>query len=450
MKRSSIKPVIRVIAFIILCGNIDLTAQAILTLEEAIGTALQNNYDIRLARNDSAVAALDYEYRNAVFLPRINASAGTGWTNNNQKQEFSNGQVREGAVATNNLSASVNLDWTLFDGLRMFATRRKAEEFIRLGELQIKNQIANTVAEVITTYYNIVRQKQQLRAVEDQMSISQTRVDLSQRKLDIGVGAKPDVLQSKVDLNAQRAARLQELALINQLKEVLNHLMFPAPSGTITPATTDYEVSDSIPINFMISLDEIRSGLDQMNPLLQMAEKNIDIAELSLEEIKADRWPVVEFNSAYNFNRVNNNVTLNPALPFYNRNSGFVYGFSAFIPILNHRNTHRLIRQAELNIGFQRLLFDNQRAILHLNVINAYKDYQLQIESLALEETNIELAIENVNIILETYRLGASTYLQLREAQRSLEEAYNRLIAARYNTKVAETELLRIKGDLVN
>ena len=428
---------------------IHLHAQPVMSVEDAIALALQHNYDIRLAKNDSAIAALDYEYRNAVFLPRLNATAANIWNHNNQRQEYASGQVRQGNVATDNLSASIGLDWTLFDGLRMFATRKKAEEYIRLGELEIKNQISNTIADVINTYYGIVREKQQLRAIEEQMSISQSRVDLSQRKLDIGVGAKPDVLQSMVDLNAQKAARLRQITLIRQLKDLLNHLLYPVDPGQPSPVTTEYDVTDSIPINFSISVDEIRDQMYQQNPLLAIAQKNIDIAQLTLKEIKAERFPVVEFNSAYNFSRTNNNVTLNPVLPFYNRNSGFYYGFTATIPILNYRNTHHLIRQAELNIGFQRLLYENQRALLQLNVLDAFNDYRLQLESLELEESNIELAIENVTIILETYRLGASTYLQLREAQKSLEDAYNRLIAARYNTKLAETELLRLKGALV-
>lgn len=445
------------IMIVIAWGNLLLKAQTfdsldqlpVLTLEEAISTALQNNYDIRLARNDSAIAALDYEYRNAVFLPRINATAANIWNANNQKQEFSSGQVREGNVATDNLSASIGLNWTLFDGLKMFATRKKAEEYIKLGELEIKNQVINTVADIVNTYYNIVRQKQQLRAIEEQMSISQSRVDLSQRKLDIGVGAKPDVLQSKVDLNAQKAARLQQLTLIRQLKDLLNHLLFPSIPDQPVQSLPDYDVVDSIPINFFITLDDIRRDLDANNPLLEIAERNIEIANLTLKEYKAERYPVVDFTSSYNFSRTNNNITLNPALPFYNRNRGLNYGFTASIPILNYRNTSRLIRQAELNIGYQRLLYDNQRALLHLSVLDAYNEYLLQIESLRLEESNIELAIENVFIIMETYRLGGSTYLQLREAQKSLEDAYNRLIAARYNTKVAETELMRLKGEIV-
>lgn len=427
-------------AFIVSSNS--LPAQRLLTLEEAIATALQYNYDIILSKNDSAVAALDYSYRNAIFLPRLNGNVGATWNQNNQKQEFATGTKREGDVKTNNLVSSLSLSWTLFDGGKMFVTRDKAEELVRLGELGIKDQVINTVAAVVNTYYDIVRQKQQLRAVEEQMSISQTRVDLSQRKLDIGVGAKPDVLQSKVDLNAQKAAQLRQLTLIKQLKETLNQTMNVAPNSP-------YDVSDSIPINPNISLVEVQNNIENTNTTLQFLKKNIDIANLTVRERKAERFPTVSFNSAYNLNRTNNDIALNPALPLFNRNRGYNYGFTATIPILNNRNTQRLIRQAELNVQYQQLIFNNQRSLINLGVLNAFEDYQLQKQALDLEESNILLAKENVSIILETYRLGQATYLQLREAQKSLEDAYNRLIAARYNTKLAETELLRLKGDLV-
>lgn len=427
-------------AFILL--SFSLPAQKLLTLEEAIATALQYNYDIILSKNDSAVAALDYSYRNAIFLPRINGNVGATWNRNNQKQDFANGTKREGDVKTNNLAGSLTLSWTLFDGGKMFVTRDKAEDLVRLGELGIKDQVINTVATVINTYYDIVRQKQQLKAIEEQMSISQTRVDLSQRKLDIGVGAKPDVLQSKVDLNAQKAAKLRQLTLIQQLKETLNQTM------NVT-TNSGYEVSDSIPLNPNLVLGDIQNNIENTNTTLQYLKKNIDIANFTVRERKAERFPIVAFNSSYNLNRTNNDIALNPALPLFNRNRGYNYGLTATIPILNNKNTQRLIRQAELNVQYQKLIFDNQRSLVNLGVYNAFQDYQLQQESLELEEANILLAKENVTIILETYRLGQATYLQLREAQKSLEDAYNRLIAARYNTKLAETELLRLKGDLV-
>ena len=416
--------------------------QKLLTLEDAIGIALKNNYDLQLSRNDSAIAALDYSYRNWLFAPRLNGTVTNVWNNNHQNQEFSNGTKREGDVKTNNLAGSITLNWLLFDGGKMFVTRNQTEELIRLGELGIKEQLVNTVATVINSYYIIVRQKQQLKAIEEQMSISQTRVDLTTRRLEIGVGAKPDVLQSKVDLNAQVAARYRQLTLIDELKERLNQTMNAAIG-------INYEVVDSIPFNNNLTLGQIQENFEQTNPTLQIQKKNIDLAGLTVRSRKADQFPLISFNSAYNYNRTNNDVTLNTALPLYNRNRGYNYGFSATVPILNYRNTNRLIKQAKLDLTYQQLVYESQKSTLNLNVINFFREYELQKRMLDLEETNILLAKENVNIQLELFRLGGSTIIQLRDAQLSLSDAYDRLIAARYNTKLAETELMRLKGELI-
>lgn len=431
------------ILLVFLFSSVVAAAQNPLTLEEAIATALKNNYDIQLSKNDSMVAALDFSFRNAVFYPRLNGTLGTTWNNNDQKQTLADGTKREqNNIKSHNLNAALNLNWTLFDGLKMFATRDKAAEFIKLGELGIKNQVINTVATVINTYYNIVRQKQQLKAIEEQMSISQTRVNLAERRLDIGVGTKPDVLQSKVDLNAQKAAQLEQQTLISQLREQLNQVMNVKEQA-------NYEVADSIPLNTQLALGDIQNGIEASNPTLLISKKNLDIAGITLKERKAEKLPTVAFNSVYNFTRTNNQTVINPFSPLFNQSKGLNYGVTASIPILNNLTNKRQIQQAKLDIQYQQIIFNNQQSQLNLAVINAFKEYEQQKKALALEEENILLAKENVYIALEVYRLGASTIIQLREAQKSLEDAYNRLIAARYNTKLSETELLRLKGDLV-
>lgn len=438
--------------FILICSlflAVNAAGQKKLSLDEAIATALNFNYDIQLAKTDSAVAALDYSYRNAIFLPRLNSTLGYTHNNNKQNQEFTSGTKREGKVKTNNISAAINLNWTLFDGMKMFVTRDKSEQLIKLGELGIKEQIINTVATVINTYYNIVRQKQQLKAIEEQMALSGERAKLAQYKLDIGVGAKPDVLQSKVDHNAQKALQLEQLTSISQLKQQLNQAMNLPAGIKDSPDAYSYDVEDSIPVNAALSLGEIQNSIELTNPSLLVTKKSIDIAGFTLKERKAERFPTVSFNSAYNFSRTNNNVALNPALPIFNQNRGLNYGLSASIPILNSFNTKRLIKQAELNIRTQRLVYENQKSQLNLSVVNAFLEYEQQKKALALEEENIVLARENVNIVFQVYKLNSTTLIQLKEAEKSLQDAYTRLITARYNTKLAETELLRLKGELV-
>lgn len=428
---------------ILLLSALTGTAQKVLSLEEAIASALKNNYDILLSKNDSAVAALDYSYRNSAFYPRLNATAGTSWNTNNQRQTLADGTKREqNNIKSNNLNAALNLNWTLFDGLKMFATRDKTEQLIKLGELGIREQLINTVAAVITTYYNIVRQKQLLKAIEEQMTLSNERVKLAQYKLDIGVGAKPDVLQSKVDNNAQKALQLEQIAAIAQLKEQLNQVM------NVKDAPP-YDVSDSIPLNTQLSLGDIQAGIENSNPTLQITRKNIDIAGFTLRERKAERWPTLAFNSVYNFTRTNNTTVINPFSPLFNQSRGLNYGLTAAIPIFNNHNVKRQIQQAELAIHFQQLVLDNQKSQLNLSVINAFLEYEQQKKALALEEENILLARENVDIVFQVYKLNSNTLIQLKEAEKSLQDAYTRLITARYNTKVAETELLRLKGDLV-
>jgi outer membrane protein len=423
-------------------------AQQQLTLQDAIVAALKNNYDILLSRNDSTSYALDRYYTFGAFLPQVNGTAGALWNTNNQEIKFvsrttgKDSLVTRNGVRTTNMNYSVNLSWTLFDGMRMFATRSKLMELQQLGTLSVKAQIVNSIAAVINNYFNIVRQKQQLKAVEEQMSINEERVKLADKKLSVGLGSKPELLQAKVDYNAQKAAQLQQQTLIAQLRDQLNQLI-GFRHGSV------YEVTDSIPINMTLQYGALAQQLEQTNPLLLVAKKNIDIANLTVKEQRAGLWPTVAFNSAYNFTSTNNSVVVNQNQPFFNQNKGLNYGFGLNVPILNGFNTRRLIKQAQLDVQYQQINYDKQRSLIDVGLSNAFKDYELQKQLLALEEDNIMLAKENVTIALERFKQGVSTYLELREAQFSLQDAQNRLIAARYNTKLAETELLRLKGELL-
>lgn len=233
------------------------TGQQRLSIEEAVAAALKNNYDIRLLKNDSAVYALNNSFATAAFFPRVNATNTILFNNNNQKQKLADGSERGGnGIRSNNESASLNLNWTIFDGLKMFATRDKLAEFVKLGELTIKNQLVTTVSDAIKTYFNIVRQKQQLKAIEEQMQINEERVKQAEKKFSVGLGAKPELLQAKLDLNAQKAARLSQLNLVEQLKEQLNQLTVFAPGTT-------YEVADSIPIDMNLSLGELYASAEK-------------------------------------------------------------------------------------------------------------------------------------------------------------------------------------------
>ncbi|UYQ93161.1 TolC family protein [Chitinophaga horti] len=168
-----------------------------------------------------------------------------------------------------------------------------------------------------------------------------------------------------------------------------------------------------------------------------------------MKERKGELFPVIAFNSTYNFNRTRANAAINQFSTIFNQNGGLNYGFSATVPIFNQFNKQREIRNARLDIAYQQISLENRRSVVNLALSNAFKDYEYFKQALALEEENLDLAKENVMVALERFKQGVSTTLELKEAQQSLEDSYNRLIQARYNTKLSETELLRLRGDLL-
>lgn len=413
------------------------------TLEQVIALALQKNYDVKLMQNISATATINDNYSVAALLPQINAVGSTVWNNNSQKFEFED-ETRNvsGDAKSNNISASAQLVWVLFDGTKMFTTRERLEEIAEQGELLVKGQMVNTIAVVINNYYAIVRQKQQLLAIQEQMSINEERVKLADRKLQVGTGGKPELLQAKVDLNAQRTLLIQQETLITQLKDQLNGLV-----GLQLPPA--YDVSDTIVINLDIRQEEISQDIADKNFALQALQKDLSIARLSLNERRAERSPIINFNAAYNYSRTNNTQLINPFSALQNQNDGFNYGFSFALPILNGFNITRNIQLAKINVNRQQLLYDQQVQLVDVGVRNAYVNYDNAKKVLLIEEENILLAKENVMIALEGFKRGITTFIELRTAQQSLAEGYNRLIAARYNAKLAETELLRLNGGLL-
>jgi outer membrane protein len=440
----------RPLSIILIClfTSILANAQQQLTLQDAIATALKNNYDILLSRNDSTSFALDRYYSFAAFLPTVNGTANVLWNTNNQQLKFasrSTGKdslVTRNGVRTTNMNYSVNLSWTLFDGMRMFATRERLYELEKLGGLAIKAQVVNSVAAVINNYYNIVRQKLQLKAVEEQMSLTEERMKLADKKLSVGLGSKPELLQAKVDYNAQKAAQINQLTLIAQLRDQLSQLI-GFKTGSV------YEVADTIPTNMGLQYGELATKYEETNPDLLVAKKNIDIANISIKEARAGFWPTLTFNSAYNFTSTNNSVVVNQNQPFFNQNKGLNYGFGLNVPILNGFNTRRLIKQAKLDVQYQQINYEKQRTLVDVGLTNSFKNYEAQKQLLTLENDNIVLAEENVNIARERWKQGVATFIEYREAQFSLQDARNRLYAAQYNLKLAETELLRLKGDLL-
>lgn len=422
-------------------------AQEEISLEQVISLALEKNYDVQLVRKNAEAAETDNNYAWGAFLPQVNATGSVLRTKNDQEIRVRNRNTDEidtikGPTVSKNISAAAQVQWTLFDGTRMFSTRERISVLAQQGQVALKDQMTNTIADIITNYYDIVRQKQQLKAIQEQMSVSEERVKLAERKLQVGTGIKPELLQARVDFNAQRTQALQQESIIAQLKQQLNALV-----GLQLPSV--YEVADTIVIDLKLDPEILAPNIENSNFALQAGRQNVRIANLSLRERRAEYLPFLAFSGAYAYSKTDNTKLINPFGTFFSRSNGYNYGFTVTMPILNGFNTRRLNQQARIEVDRQTLLYSQLKTNVEVGLKNAYVSYDNAKKILLIEEETIGLAKENVSIALESFKRGVTTFIELRTAQQSLADAYNRLITARYNAKVAETELLRISGVLL-
>ena len=376
---------------------------------------------------------------NAGFLPQLNLNAAATFATNDTKQEYSNGPpVNKEGVESNNINSAVGLSWTLFDGFKMFATRNKLKELEAMGELNLKMQVETSIAQLINAYYAIVMQKQLLKAMSEEIGISEERLKITEKKAEIGSASKVDLLQAKVDKNEQQSILLKQKTILNQNKAELNQLLS-------RPAETGFDVADTIAINYNPVFNDLKSNVDKQNTSLLMAQRSVNVANYSLQEIGSQRYPKLAFLSNYVFSRAENQA----GFTLLNQNLGWNYGLTLTMPLFNGFNLNNQYKNAKLSLLNSNFEYKNTQLQVDVDLVKTYRQFKDNLETLALEEENIKLAKENVAIALELFRLGTTNFLTLKEAQKSYEDAMNRLVTARYNAKISETELMRLNSVLV-
>ncbi|HBX51430.1 MAG: hypothetical protein A2275_16755 [Bacteroidetes bacterium RIFOXYA12_FULL_35_11] len=414
-------------------------SQEVLTLDQAVGFALQKNFDILISRNDSLIASMNNSTGNAGMLPKVSLNLGDNYSLNNVNQELNSGsEINKTNAGSNALNASVVLNWTLFDGMKMFANREKLKSLEEQGQLNLKNKIQKTIGAVIVAYYNVVYQKQQIKVQEQINKISEERVKLGSLRFENGSSSKAEMLQAKVDLNAGKAALLQLNTMLLQKKTGINQLIGQN-------AEADFDVSDEIPINLGLNLNDLLSKSASGNFSVLISENYLKISQTSRKEVNAQRLPTVSFSAAYNYQYTKNDA----GLILLNNTLGPSVGISVTIPLFNGFNATRQVKTATIDILSRQTELEKIKLQVSNEVFNAFKSYSLHLEALKLEEENITLAQENLDLSLARIKLSQATSLEVITAQNSLVAAYNRLLAAKLNAKIAETELLILSGELM-
>ncbi|MBA4133847.1 MAG: transporter [Flavobacterium sp.] len=413
-------------------------AQELLKLEDAVTIALENNYDIKLAKNELKIDELNNSVGNAGMLPTINALVTDNNSITNTKQTQADGSERTLDGARNmNLTYGVGLDWTVFDGLRMFARKEQLNILQKQGEAELKLAILTKISEVYLNYFDLVQQQQQLAAIDTAIVISQERVTTAQNRFSIGKASKLEVLNAQVDLNTDKSLQLKQLETLKNAKIRLNEIL-------ARDVQTDFAVTKEISVDEQLKYDELKSAAESQNPQLQAQMLTKNSAEQQLKQVKAGRYPTIRITSGYNFTRSE------ASLGFITQSSnrGFAYGFNASMPIFNGNLQNRNERIAKVQLENANVTLEQQKRSLESQLNAAFASYTTNLELTKVEAQNLKIAEQNLDITMAKFKIGTITPIEFRTAQQNFLDAKVRYSNALYLTKIHEITLKELAGNL--
>ncbi len=424
----------------LLTAGVGFSQDSVLSATDAIQYAIEHNYGIIVSRNSVEIGAIQNNWANAGGIPVIGATANKVLGSNNLKQTLNNGTTtNKRGTRISNFNAGLAVNWVVFDGFKMFATKRKLEELQRNGEYQFRKSLNETVYTVLASYYNVVSLGQQVRSTLEQISLYKDRFTLSQRRLEIGTGAKYEVLESQVDLNGQRSILLNFQNSLEQEKRTLTNLMGMRPD-------TSFAVEDSIIINPLPTLENAKEEIDQNNPDLMLAASDLTVLFETKKELRAQMFPTVTLNSFYNFARNSNSAGFN----LFNQTYGPSGSVGITVPLFTGGLARQQLAVADIQIRNQEATQTGIRNEVATALDKAYINYYNSLKIVELEKDNLKLAQENIYIATERFRQLTITAVELRQVQISYNDAKTRLYNALYQAKLAEAQVALLTGQIAN
>ena len=426
------------IVIISLLSNGVLAQDSIFTSKDAVNLALQQNLEIQIAQSDLEIASINNNWGNAGKWPLITANVNNTEALSNINQKLSNGSsIVRNNVSNNNFSTNLAISWRVFNGLRVRSTKERFESIEKMGSISLQQQIDQVIFDVLNIYNNIIRLKKQINATTAIIDLSKERLKIAETRFNVGSGAKTDMLQARIDLNAQEVNLQNIYKQLENTKATINTLLKRKPGAPFYAKDEQFVIPN---IDYVTVLEK----LEKQNYQLLLAEQEKINILIDKKIINSQRMPTATVSSVTNLTK----TKAGAGFFLTNQTFGPNLGLGIGIPIFNGNITKTQLKVNQVLQKQQDLQLDLIRSTLQRDLLISFQEYQNAVSVSKIEESNVKFAEENNMISTERFKKLQSNSIELRQAQLSLIEAQDRFINAQYRAQIAAYTLQYITGEI--
>jgi outer membrane protein TolC len=430
-----------ILILILVTLTLQVNAQEILTKKEALEIALENNYGVKMATNNLEVAKNNSSIYNTKYLPTVTTNAGANYSNNNLEIESQSGDIAKvNSAETKSYNASINVNYTIFDGLGRKYNYKQLKETYNLSELQARETIENMYLQLFNSYFQIARLSQNTKNLQQTLGISKQRLKRAEYQYEYGQTTKLELLNAQVDVNNDSINLINSNQQFSNSKRNLNIVLGIQKNNS-------YDVESEVGFITLFSFDELLAKAKENNVLLKQNQTNIAISKFNIKANKAGFLPKVGLTSSYGWNK-----SVNPATSFTagTNSTGVNAGVNLSWNIFDGGNTKIRVANAKIALDNQEILKQKQVDFIENNIKNTFELYKNKLFILEAQRQNEITSQNNFDRTQERYKLGLVTSIEFRQAQINLLNTQNAVNNAQYDAKLIELELLQITGDILN
>lgn len=418
-----------------------IAAQKLVSVSEAIELALENNYGIKIISNNKEIAKNNAGVLNSGYLPTVTSSSGATFNRDNLEAEFANGESTAlNGAKSSRYNASINLNYTLFDGLGRYYDYKRLKETYKLSELQARETIENTIAQLYVIYYNVAQVTENVTVLEKTLTISKDRITRANYQFEYGQGTMLNVLNAQVDINNDSINLINAKQLLVNTKRDLNVVL-----GNVI--SSEFRVDTTIDFKLNIDQNDLANKVKSNNVNLLQLDKNIMINTFIVKANKSGYLPSLGLTGSYGWNKGNNNAASFVAV---STNTGLSGGLSLSWNLFDGGATATRVSNAKIELENRSLEKESMLIDIERNFNNAWDDYQNKLTIFQVQENNIITSTNNFNRTQEKYKLGQANSIEFRQAQLNLINSELNRNQAKYAAKIAELTVLQLSGELLN
>jgi len=408
-----------------------------LSLQEAINITLKNNYDIQISKGNVDINIVNNDIGIAGGLPSVAGTVSNQESLTNLNQKFSTGsEIIKNGATTNISTVNVTGSMLLYNGYRVVATRKRLAALEQQSKDQLNLTIQNTIAAVMLKYYDIIRQQSYMKTLQQSIELSRKQLEIITSKQEVGMANNADLFQSQIDLNTRLQDYASQELIVKQATIDLLNLMAVKADSTVN-------INDSIKVDGHLLLAPVLDSLKR-NPDVATLDKQIFINQQIEKETAAQRYPSLKVNTGLNLGRTQTDA----GQTLLNQSYGPFVGLSLSIPIYSAGVVKRQEKMAAITTDISKLQKQSLIEKYQADIIKTYQAYSTNIKQSQTQESNYKLSAQLVDLSLQRFKLSQATIIELREAQKSYEDAGYRLVNLLYAAKIAEIELKRVSNGL--